>query len=116
MRQEIWTDADPGVADADLDLVIDSFESYGYPAAARCELHGVAHEIPDDLLQSDVVACDRRGDRIQRELDGDLFRIGGRHHGLYGRLHQRRQIDGLSVEPDLTGDDAGHVQDVFDDL
>src|SRR5262245_47940473 len=52
VRQDIRLDPDAGVGDADFGAVAIGAQTYGHAPSRRRELDGVAHQVPDDLLQA----------------------------------------------------------------
>ena len=87
------------------------------PAAGRRELHGVAHEVGQDLLEPSGVAEERDG-RGRIDVD-QAFQFAG-HTAAHGHVadaqqhlveHERR-----GVHVHLAGLDLGEVQRVVDDV
>src|SRR5262245_58021057 len=65
VRQEIRLDAFAVVAHDDGDVPVHAFERDFDAPAFLCELDRIREQIPDDLLQTVVVARDLAGERIQ---------------------------------------------------
>ncbi len=70
-----------------------------------------------------TICCSRSGSpkigptlasRSTRDLD--LFRFGGRFHRIHRRLDHAGQLHAAHVEAQVPGHDAGHVEQVFDEL
>ena len=59
-RQELRIDADTGVLHRDLNLRIRSFQLDAYGSSLGSKLHGIAQEVPDDLLQTLRIARNQR--------------------------------------------------------
>src|SRR5690349_9178582 len=77
VRQKLFTDAHARITDNNLDMRIDALELHlDLPAFGR-ELHGVAQEVPDDLLQTIGVPGDRTSLRIQQRLQADALCLSG---------------------------------------
>src|SRR5438093_13714475 len=81
VRQEIWRNSDPGIADDDLDMRIDPFESHLDNAVLWREFDGIRHEVPDDLLQPIGITRDRRGGRNQNGENTTVLRPPSRKAG-----------------------------------
>src|SRR5205823_2830498 len=83
-------------------------------AAARAELDRVREQIPHDLLEAIGIAMND-GCEIEMFFDGDLLR---RRRGPQ-RLNRIRddgaQIDRSYSQPELAADDAGDIEDIFDE-
>ena len=54
--------------------------------------------------------------RVEEFLDADALRVAGRADRLDRRLDHGDRVDPLDLEAELAGDDAAHVQQVFDEL
>src|SRR5438094_3728399 len=116
VRQEIWRNSDPGIADDDLDMRIDPFESHLDNAVLWREFDGIRHEVPDDLLQPIGITRDRRGGRIKNGVNTNVLGLRSRKDGLERVGDDAREIDGLNVQTNLAGDDSGDIENVLDDL
>ena len=114
--EELRVDPFAAVDDADLEMGVDAFEQDLHGAVARGELHGVAEQVPEDLLQAIRVAGDGARQRVEGGAEADAFRVGGGLDRFDRGADDGGQIDALDVEPDLAGDDAAHVEQIFDDL
>ena len=54
--------------------------------------------------------------RIDHQLDPHALGLGGQMHDLDRRGNDFRQLNALHVEPHFSGNDAAHVQQIFDQL
>src|SRR5580765_5603446 len=102
-RQEFLRDADPRIADDDLDVRVGVLEADLDPATALRELHRVRHQVPENLLQAFGITGHRDLAGIQNALDPDASRIGRRPDGFNTLADHRRQLDGADVESNLAG-------------
>ena len=116
VRQEIWRNSDTGIADDDLDVRIDPFESHLDDAVLWREFDGIRHEVPDDLLQSIGITRNRRGGRIKNGVNTNVLGLRSRKDGLDRVGDDAREIDRLNVQTNLAGDDSGDIKNVLDDL
>jgi len=80
------------------------------PAVAG-ELHGVLHEIADDLFDPDAVGATR-----QRIRGGDVEpQAEGRHgfrHGPGDARHERAEVERFDFQPELADPCTGHVEQI----
>ena len=90
-------------------------ERHRDPAAARRELDRIREQVPDHLLQPLGIAGHCAGVLVQRALDRDVLGVGGGSTASIALADQRREIDGLHRQPQLSRNDAGDVEHVLDD-
>src|SRR5208337_5385078 len=69
--KKLGRDTLAGVSHDDLHVRIDALQHDIHPSALGAELDGVREQVPDDLLQTLVVAGDRAGAAIERSLKPD---------------------------------------------
>ena len=115
-RKELAANALARVADRDPRHRVAALEPDIDAAARRRELDGVGEEVPDHLLQAAVIGRHGAEGRIQTRLQPNAFGIGGRLHRFHRGHDDGDQIDGPDVQAELARDDAGHVEQVFDQL
>ena len=115
-RKELAANALARVADRDPRHRVAALEPDIDAAARRRELDGVGEEVPDHLLQAAVIGRHGSEGRIQTRLQPNAFGIGGRLHRFHRGHDDGDQIDGPDVQAELARDDAGHVEQVFDQL
>ena len=72
----LGSDADAGVADGDLDLVVDATRADLDAPAVRRELDRVGDQVDHDLLDLALVGDDRSQRRVDLDLDGDPVPAG----------------------------------------
>ena len=81
----------------------------------RRELHRVAEQVEEHLLEpADVAEDDRVGRR--RELQLDSLGRGGRDHRFDDVAEQLAEIDLFAFERQAAGDDAREVEQLVDQL
>src|SRR5262245_50425140 len=116
MGKEFGADPDTRIPDAQLrvDLALIQFD--GHPATVWSELYRIGQKIPDDLLQPVGISIDDSVERPQGHLHLDVFGINRRTNRLDSSLNDPLQIDGLHIQSQLAADDAGHVEQILDDL
>ena len=104
----------PRVVDGDEPGVAALLHDHADLAVGRRELDRVRKEVHDRLLQTRDV---RRYGRIRRHVDGEPHALGPRGglHGVHGRADHFVKHGRLQVDPQLSGDDPRHVEDVFDE-
>src|SRR5204862_6545904 len=78
-------------------------------------LHRVPEEIPDDLLQAQVIAVDEDLTGIEDDLQLDELRLCREPNGVDGGLNHRCQCDRFDRQAQGAIDDAGDVQQVIDE-
>src|SRR5207253_10348267 len=81
----------------------------------RAELDRIREEVPDDLLQPIGIGEDRSRVWIEEGIHLDVLRIGQPLDGLDCRLDDGDRIDLPALDPELAGDDARYVEEVFDE-
>src|SRR5215213_717501 len=114
--QKISRDARAGVAHFDLHVrFILADTNTNRPADGR-KLRGVRQQVPDHLLQPIDVARDDLQPFLKLHLDTDVFYFQSWSNCIEGGLQDRDQIDWSKMKLKFSGDDARHVEDVFDDL
>jgi hypothetical protein len=94
---------------------VDTLHHDADDAALRRELHGVAQQVPEHLLEATGVAGDDDAG-VEHLLEAHAPGLGRGPRGLHRLLDQRRQVHALHVEAHLAGGDAAHVQQVVDEL
>src|SRR6185436_14333212 len=62
------------------------------------------------------VSGDRAGAGVEHGLETAALGLRGRAHGVERRFHDRSEVDGTDVQPQLAGHDARDVEDVRDEL
>ena len=113
--EELRRDAAAGIADPDHGVRARAVEGQGDASISRRELDGVGEQVPDDLLEPAGVTGERPGsDELRVELDA--LRLRQRPHAVDGGLDDRDQIDRPAVQPELSGDQARDVEEIFDEL
>src|SRR5262245_50494004 len=118
VRQQVRADALTGIPHDYLRAGAAAPESDPYPPPVGRELDGVRHQIPDDLLQAVGVA----GNLIRHLAvfeakvrdDDDAFAVGRLAHVVERRHYHRHEFDWPGLQPHLAADDAGRVEQVFD--
>ena len=80
------------------------------------ELDGVGEEVPDDLLDAVGIAGDFTGGGVEVGDDFYLFCVGGGLDDFDGGGDDFDELAGEDFEAEFSGDDAGDVEDVFDEL
>ena len=114
MGQELRRDALALVADLHAHAAIGGPQRKGDRAAARRELGGVAHQVPDHLLHPPAVGQQWRGlvPQVQRQPVAAFVERVLDHRR---RLAQHRAgLDALARQRQLADVEPGHVQDVGD--
>ena len=118
VRQERRLDADAGVADDErVDAAASRASATSTLAAGGRELHRVRQQVPDHLLQAIGIADD--GQRRSRPAVSSVELPAPRPPGASTRPPRAtigREVDGAQLEPQLAGDDARDVEQVFDQL
>src|ERR1051325_3985759 len=66
--QKLRLDSRAGIADGDLDVRANAFESHLHAPVSGSKLDGVREQVPDDLLQAIRVAGDGPSHRIEHDL------------------------------------------------
>ena len=95
---------------------VDAFQDDVHLAAFRCELDGIAYQVPHDLLQSRRIAEDRARVRINDLSEHDTFSLSRWTHRVNGRVDDAGQIGLLHVQSHFTGDDPAHIEQILDQL
>jgi hypothetical protein len=95
VRQEFGGDPAARVAHHDLDVRARLSEVDLDVAALGGELHRVAEQVPDDLLEPVRIPGDRPGAGVEVRLKIDRLGERGGAHRLERRLDDRRQLDPL---------------------
>src|SRR5688572_6893458 len=116
VREELRSNTDPRIADGDLHVRVDAFETKLDPPEFRCELDGVGDEVPDDLLQTVRIARDVADARVDQGLHAYALRISCGLNRGDGVVDDDGQLHGLNVEANLARDNARDVEHVLDDL
>ncbi len=117
VREKIRLDSGSIVGYADLHAAgFDLTQLHRDRAAALRELHSVRQEIPDHLLEPLRITVDESRRIREAGREPDVLRRGCRTNGIERRADHRPQIHWTCVEPQTTGDDAGHVEDVGNQL
>jgi len=114
MRQLVGADALPGVADHELDAVIEPAQADLNAAAGWREFDGVPHEVRDDLMQTLAVAPDnaarlncRRRQHRRRER---ILTCHGKNFA-----DNDGEVDRAYVEVHLARNDPGRVEEIVDE-
>ena len=94
----------------------DALEAHLHASLLRRELHGVRHQIPDDLLQPARIAGHGSDARIDDRLNPYAFGVGGGLDRGDRVVDDERQLDRLHVQANLARHDARHVEHVLHDL
>ena len=115
VRQELRRDPDPVVGDDDVDRFELSRHGDADAAARLRELHRVRQQVPHHLLQPFGIGPDRPGERIERRVQPDLLRFGGRMDRLDRRHDHFGDAHAAHVEPQLAADDARAVEQIADE-
>ncbi len=97
-------------------MAADPFKAHLNPPALGRELDGVGEEIPETLLQATWVAANMSSHWIEHDVKLDVLRLGGMVHRGDGGVHSVLQVHRLHVHAHFAGDDAAHVQQIFDEL
>ena len=116
LGEEVGGNALAGIDDGDFDVRIDAAKEDLNPPAARREFDGIGKEVPQDLLEAVRIAGDGATLGIKHFGEADAFGVGGRTNGFDGVGDDGLKIDGLDIEAELSVDDAGHVEEFFDEL
>src|SRR5262249_7094779 len=114
--QEVGFNSLPSVPHDDPHARAGAPQSYPHMPAFGGELDGVRYKIPDDLLQSGGVAGKLSGLVIKVRGDDETFAVGGRAHGVERRSYHYHGFDRLDFDLHFAGDDAGRVEQIFDQL
>ena len=116
MRQEFALDADAGVGHFDGHHGAVAARGHGDAAALRRELHGVAQQIPDHLLQAAGIGANHAEIAGDARAQPDAAR--GRHgfDGLDGALDDIGEHRFVQRELELARGDARHVEQIVDHL
>jgi hypothetical protein len=80
------------------------------------EFDRVGEQVPHDLLQACGVARNRTRERVEDLFDADLLHGRGRANRFNCRLDDGNRLELLHIKAELAGDDAAHVQQVFNEL
>ena len=80
------------------------------------ELDRVREQIPHDLLEPLGIARDGADLGVEYRLQLDGFGCGCRPHDLDRCLDDAGEMNGAYLDTHLAGDDAGHFEQVVDDL
>src|SRR5207237_5130930 len=116
LRQERRLDAGALVGHRDPCARLHALEADPDSPVRRAELDRIREEVPDDLLQPIGIREDRSRVWIEEGIHLDVLRIGQPLDGLDCRLDDGDRIDLPALDPELAGDDARHVEEVFDEL
>ena len=84
-------------------------------AAGRCELHRVAEQVDEHLLEAERIADDEDLGEL-RHVDVHALGFGERHDGFHSAADVHAQIDVLQVQRRAAGHDAGHVEQFVDQV
>ena len=85
-------------------------------AARGRELDRVRQQVPHHLLQPGRVAGEVRRQRADAPIERDRLRVRRGPDRVDGAVDDGLQIDRVELDAQLAGDDARHVEDVFDQL
>src|SRR5580704_15724902 len=85
-------------------------------AARGRELHGIRKEVPYHLLETIDVPGEGCRELFEVRLHVHALRHGRRPHRFYGRLDDAHEIDLTDGQAEFPRDDAGDVEEVFDEL
>ena len=115
-RQKVGGDARAVVGDRQAQAVAGLRQHDVDPAAIRRELDRIDDEIADDLLQPLRVAAHEVAGRIDARVQRDGPRAGRRAERLDGGGDDPAEVHRRQLETEAPRHDAGHVEDVFDEL
>src|SRR5687767_12733328 len=101
---------DTTVSHDNFDVGIDPFQTDMYRPAAIRKLHAIRKQVPNDLLQTLLIAKHFSGIRIKIQLKANALRFGCRTNTYHCRLDHRLQIARDKLEPQLPGDDTRHFE------
>jgi hypothetical protein len=116
VREELGRDAATGVAHAQHELLLATFESHLDAPARRRELDGVRQQVPHHLLEPIGIAGHGTRGLVELELEPHSLGVGRRTDDLEDGADDRREIDASQVEPHLAADDARDVEEILDQL
>ena len=115
-RQQVRPNALAGVRDGDPRHRVGPLQPDVHTTAHRRELDRVGEEVPDDLLQAIGVGRDGAEGSVQARLEPDASGVGRGLHRFHRGHDDGDQIDRSDIQAELAGDDAGDVEEVFDQL
>jgi hypothetical protein len=114
-RKKRGGDSLAGVRDLDAHARARATDAERHAAPGGSELHGVAEQVPEHLLDALRV-----GSHVRAVRDGgaepDPFGLGGRPHDVERRGRDLREVHGLEIELQFSGDHPRDVEEVFDEL
>ena len=97
-----------------LDHLADAARRDRHRAAPRRELQGVGEKVRRDL--TDPIGVDEREEFVitQVPVQRDLLGLGQGHHALDDHSRDGGQVNGLSLQGHLAGENARQVEEVVD--
>src|ERR1043165_6607353 len=114
--QKLVRNSNAVVADNQLDMRIYALQQNLHAAVLGRELHGIAEQVPEDLLKPVRIAGDRSCRGVEQRLEMDVLGIRSRPDYVERRLDDLDQLEGAVVEPQLSRHDAGNIEQVADEL
>ena len=112
--QELRLDPGPRVRHGQGDLGPGPHPAHGDLSSSGRELDGVRHEVPHDLLEPVGVAHQGPRLRVHGRNQGHAFALRGRPHGVEGRPDHGHELEGLELDAQAAGHDAGDVHQLGD--
>src|SRR5262249_17359126 len=113
MGQELGKDTIAGVLDDDFSIAAGGFQAQLDVTIQGSELDCIGKQVPDDLLQAITVAHNKADRIIDLDIHGNTFRAGSSAHTVESSRENSREIDSLPLDYQFPGQDAGHIQEVF---
>jgi hypothetical protein len=112
--QEFGIDAVARVAHGDHETLA-PFERDRHLAFRRREFDRIGEQVPDDLLQAIGVAHGHRRPYVQPGHEPDSLCRRRRLHDFHRRRDDRGEVDVGDAQSQLSGDDAGDLEQVLDE-
>src|SRR5215468_8540496 len=114
--QEIRADAFPRVAHCNANVWVYALKAHFDATSLRGELDRVGEQVPNHLLQAGGVTGNRTNFGGEISLNRYPFSIRRRLDRLNRFLNYRDRVHWSKIEPELATNDAGGVEQVFDQL
>src|ERR1700752_2900069 len=102
VRQERGVDSLPIVRHSQDNLIAIFLESHSDKTTARCELHRVVQQVPDDLLEPDRISPNEHQILGRYHLNVDLFAFCVNPHCLNGILDRCDRRNSLTIKLEFT--------------
>src|ERR1044071_1864683 len=86
-----------------------------HTAAALRELDRIRQQVPDYLAQTIRIALDQTFLRLKTRLQSDAFDVSRGPQRIERSVDDRREIERVQIEPEITSDDSRHVKQIVDE-